>query len=148
MAASVEDLLKDLEFGHSDFQVEHFIVGGGITDWGKYKQALREIHGRLQSHKKAGGDPEADREYRLLVKLARELKGRIGDIDEGKRAALEADYWVTKIKMMLALDYFAYGRPSREAMDMIAMLPRGMRPMVLPYLKDGRLALEWFEGQE
>lgn len=140
--------MRDLEFGHSDFQVEHFIVGQGVTDWGKYKQALREIHGRVQAHKKAGADPEKDREYRLLVKIAQELKERIGELDEGKRAVLEADFWITKIKLMLALDYYATGRPSRESMDIVAMLPREMRPMVLPYLKDGRKALEWFDARE
>lgn len=41
------ELIKDLEEynpGHDDVQIEHFIVGSGVTDYGKYKQALAETH--------------------------------------------------------------------------------------------------------
>jgi hypothetical protein len=39
----VERLLDDFEPGHSDFQVENFIVGSSGHPWTRYKQALREL---------------------------------------------------------------------------------------------------------
>ena len=42
-------LLLDYEPRHSDFQIEHFIVGQHVSDWARYKQCLHEIHGRMEA---------------------------------------------------------------------------------------------------
>lgn len=41
-----EELLNDYEKYHSAFQIEHFIVGKQGNTFGRYRQALRELHGR------------------------------------------------------------------------------------------------------
>ena len=35
----LQEFLQDYNPGHDDTQMEYFIVGNGITDYGKYKQA-------------------------------------------------------------------------------------------------------------
>ena len=46
MKREIEHLLVDYEARHSEFQIEHFIIGSAVDPWSKYKQALREIHDR------------------------------------------------------------------------------------------------------
>lgn len=43
----LQEFLLDYNPGHDDTQMEYFIVGNGITDYGKYKQALAEMHTNL-----------------------------------------------------------------------------------------------------
>ena len=61
----------DLERAHSDFQIDNFIVAknGAGTEWGRYKQALRELHKRWRGLKQLELD-----ERRLAV-----------DVDEAKK---------------------------------------------------------------
>jgi len=42
---SIETLLRDHQGSHSEFQMNHFVVGrsGGLTSWERYRQALREL---------------------------------------------------------------------------------------------------------
>jgi hypothetical protein len=45
----IKKLLADHRSGHSDFQVDHFVVGAEVNPWAQYKQALREVAGRWES---------------------------------------------------------------------------------------------------
>jgi hypothetical protein len=49
MKEVIEKLLADHRSGHSEFQVDHFIVGAEVNPWAQYKQALREVAGRWES---------------------------------------------------------------------------------------------------
>lgn len=49
MKEVIEKLLADHRLGHSEFQVDHFIVGAEVNPWAQYKQALREVAGRWES---------------------------------------------------------------------------------------------------
>jgi hypothetical protein len=42
----IKKLLEDYVPKHSEFQIDHFIVGGQGDSWAQYKQALREIKTR------------------------------------------------------------------------------------------------------
>jgi hypothetical protein len=48
MKKQIEDLLKDHQGHHSNFQVENFIIGCSGDLWAQYKQALREIESRYE----------------------------------------------------------------------------------------------------
>lgn len=43
----LQSFLQEYNPGHDDIQMEYFIVGNGVTDYGKYKQALAEMHTNL-----------------------------------------------------------------------------------------------------
>jgi hypothetical protein len=49
----VENLLKDYQGLHSDFQIENFVIGNEGDKWAQYKQCLREIKARI-------GDAESE----------------------------------------------------------------------------------------
>lgn len=44
-----ENLLRDFESAHSEFQIDNFIIGSAGDPWAQYKQCLREIHARRES---------------------------------------------------------------------------------------------------
>jgi hypothetical protein len=52
-AAELVDLFADLRGAHSDLQIDRFILAksGGGTAWGRYHQALRELHKRWRGLK-------------------------------------------------------------------------------------------------
>lgn len=78
---TIEQLLADHQSGHSDLQIDRFIVEkGNWTPYGRYKQALREIAGRHNSLQ----EMREDAELAVLdlddakVELQRELSGTTG----------------------------------------------------------------------
>jgi hypothetical protein len=50
MKEVIEDLLKDFELYHSEFQIKNFIIGGAGNSWMQYKQCLREIASRYENY--------------------------------------------------------------------------------------------------
>ena len=51
-AQTLGDIIKDHQIFHSNFQVDHFIVGGDCpTLYGRYRQTLRELVRRIRSLK-------------------------------------------------------------------------------------------------
>ena len=56
---TLDQLLADHQPGHSEYQIDHFIVGrGNWTPWGRYRQALREIDKRLRGLSQLRDDRE------------------------------------------------------------------------------------------
>lgn len=55
-ALQVQELLKDHQLFHSEFQMDNFIIrkAGGLTAYGQYKQALRELSKRYRGLKQLG----------------------------------------------------------------------------------------------
>lgn len=49
MEKEIALLLRDHQPRHTEYQIENFIIGGQVSRWGKYKQALREIDDRHKS---------------------------------------------------------------------------------------------------
>jgi hypothetical protein len=63
----VDELLCDYRDGHSEFQIEYFIVGAeGPTLWGMYHQALRELKKRREILQTFDWDLELARHKRRL----------------------------------------------------------------------------------
>jgi len=67
---------------------------------------------------------EVEREIKKLINLALKLKKSIGDIDDEKREALEADSWYQKARKMAAVDIMVHGGISKQTMDFILSLPK------------------------
>ena len=47
----IDDMLKDYQEFHSEFQIKHFIIGIQGDTWAQYKQCLREVRARIESLK-------------------------------------------------------------------------------------------------
>ncbi len=79
------DLLADHQPGHSALQIEAFILGrAGLTAWGRYRQALRELDVRIEQMER--DEIESDRlraRHEAAQKTARGRgpKARAADLD-------------------------------------------------------------------
>lgn len=66
----MEELLSDHQSGHSDLQIDYFIVSkGNWTPYGRYKQCLREIASR----------------HNALLEMREEAELAVLDLDDAKR---------------------------------------------------------------
>jgi hypothetical protein len=143
--------------GHSDFQIDHFIVNkGNWTPYGQLKQIRREIEGRERSLAELAIDLE---EKRLdLEECADTPRGRlqarrvnlaIQGIQEsiattereltrfremestldvsGDESDLDREMWLTRLRVMLALDLLCNGRPSSNLMTLVLSTPPDFR---------------------
>lgn len=153
----VDSLMQDHRPFHSDFQIDHFIVGRAGTPWGRYQQCLREIATRVDAinedeyairrielkAERANGNKvvylrhrlerlhetlrDRRRELRRFTALAAALKAGLGVVDEERRAQLDADLWYQRLRMMAARDLIMHGRVSEGTMDLCLSCPVEMR---------------------
>jgi thioredoxin-like negative regulator of GroEL len=72
----LQEFLTDYNPGHDDTQIEYFIVGNGITDYGKYKQALAEMHTNLM------GLQNSYIEQKKLVAKCEILQAEIDELED------------------------------------------------------------------
>lgn len=144
--------------GHSDFQIDHFIVNkGNWTPYGQRQQIRREIDSRERAIAELHLDleerqldlEECDRSKprgriqarRILLAIDaleksiatterelsrfRELGSRISV--EGDDAELDRETWLTKLRVMLALDLLCNGRPSTNLVTLLLSTPEDFR---------------------
>lgn len=79
----LETLLEDYDTGHSQFQQDYFItIQNGITLWGQYKQALRELSVRINN---------------LKVLICDEKEARIREEQIKDMLKTETDKWEKQI---------------------------------------------------
>jgi len=162
----IKAILKDHHTAHTDFQIEHFMIGSQGHPFFQFKQCQREIATRwetvkaLQEKLKAIENKKRQkqvdkigaaliekelagplRELRKLVKLAKALylKLNYDGLNEKAKGLLEAQAWFEKAKTMMALDIVAYGNVSRKTVEFIVQLPKTERQMLIPYIKKPEL---------
>jgi hypothetical protein len=159
---TIIDVLADYEPFHSRFQLLHLvIVRNGLTIYGSYKQALREIASRLPSIAEESqkllrmrlddGKHNLDRiieqleyvtfkdrvrELAYLVGLATAMKKLIGELTPEKRLLYEEQYWLDYVCSSVARELIADGRISSQTVDLIHAMPIRQRQEILAKLKD------------
>lgn len=86
-APQVAELLADLRVGHAEFQLDHFVIAGnGVTLWGSYQQALRELRTREVALREGGFAAR-----RAEIRLARAKQAtRAANDAQDRIAAMEA----------------------------------------------------------
>lgn len=74
---------------HSELQIDHFITGrAGLTTWGMFLQALRELNGRFEGMKSLSAERRlADIERRRQERLASDAKDGL----DGEEAEVRAE---------------------------------------------------------
>jgi hypothetical protein len=169
------ELLDDFEPLHSSFQLDQFIVlSNGVTAYGCYKQALREIASRvaiLNDHKTPveclkqketqssanncwrNFDFEQSHKNALwnelmyLIERAVSLKQEIGCLTPIRRAQLERELWIHRAKKAVAVDYLAQGRLTHSTVELIWAIPVEDRQEILQCVADSSRQSElinWF----
>ena len=156
-------ITKDQDFGHTRFQIIHFIIGkAGPTTYGMLKQARREIRSRAGAlrYRRVGlmrrawrwmarggaatpPRPKRSTEFReltVLVELAEELEQRLRtenpdgvDMDQ-----LDAEFWRVRITRMAVIEVLATGRMSINSLETLATMPALVRERTLRALSEAR----------
>lgn len=147
-----ERLIEGQDWGHSAFQIDHFIIGkAGPTNWGMFTQCLREIRGRVAaltppkeplwrrvlrriglvrpSRPLDDSGPQRGRELRRFVELAEGLKAQL-HTEHGRAlpvAWLDQQMWKIRITRMVLTEILATGRLSVNAIETILALPEESR---------------------
>ena len=85
---------------------------------------------------------EREREFARFYAQAAALRDRIGPINDGRRAELEAEYWAYHARKRAALDLRASGRLDRSTLEMLWALPGPMGASVCPDIGGGPETLE------
>lgn len=144
----INELLKDFQLYHSEFQIIHFILkGSSPTKYGIYKQCLRELDKRYKAIKElkiqldSSNNEKLDyinqsgkdliREFEIIYKVAVSLKQEIGELTNEKRKDLEYELWEATVKTEMAKDLYTIGMLSKDTLNMISALPSGMKKKVI-----------------
>jgi hypothetical protein len=199
--AGVDALLADYEAGHSEFQIERFIVDrGNWTIWGRLQQALREIQKRRRGQAQLRDEIQLAqveriearrrwcfretsrrrravrlrqlheriddlrrslatnrRELAQFISLARKCARQLGPIDPERRAHLELETWLIRIRTTAAIDVLTRGGLSPSTLELICALPRPDRETLLLEIRQGidqaredphRALLSWLDEFE
>lgn len=173
MNDDIKKLMDDYQEGHSDFQIENFIIKSQGSRWMQYQQCLREIKGRINiiskwesrkikkrffkrrisRSKKPPNVIRAEREMEIFVKLAKEFKRDLGEITPDRRKYLEEQSWFEKAKRMIGVDLLVSNGQgiSKATIEFILQLPGSYRKeLVLGILNDPqykRKMIEWIINQ-
>lgn len=135
---NIDELIADFRPFHTEFQIEHFIVGTeGPTEWGRYKQALRELEGRT----------EGVRASVLLLERARLRLGRLifwswlpWRRSDRKLNLVEAGDSIKSMELALA--------DTKREQRAFFELARGLKDIIGDLTEEKRARLEsdyWFE---
>lgn len=82
----LNNMLSDNKGSHSDFQIDNFIATSNITDYGNYKQCLRELNGRQSNllnlyHEKEKNQIKRDKLKHLANTLTDEFDLRENELE-------------------------------------------------------------------
>lgn len=91
---------------------------------------------------------DTKREFLRFYSQASYLKKQIGPMDDKKRAELDRDMWVFKLKEMAAIDFVTQGRLGRSTYEFVNSVPKEIRDKALPEIRDHQNLLTWYETKD
>lgn len=105
---------------------------------------LRALRRQLDGHVREQG--ERERELRAFVSHATQLLRLLGNLTTTRRAQLDCEYWIHKLRHKLALDILTEGRPSAALLELLPSLPVQMRAEIADHFQpeNWNKAPEWF----
>jgi hypothetical protein len=144
---------RDYRAGHSEFQMDRFVLMPELTPYGAYMQALREVNKRWRALRRrrgwvervlgwvgirtrdieeSVGEAEALRELRHFLGRAVALKEQIGPLDSPAiRLVYEVDYWDARARAMAADDLMVSGTVLETSWRVIHGLPKENRKRLI-----------------
>jgi len=108
----------------------------------EYKRKVMQLEESERSYK------DTKREFSRFFKQASFLKEQIGDLTDEKRAVLDKDMWMYKIKEMVCIDWITQGRLGNNTFEFLNACPTKMKYELLTIIKDKDNLLDWYETKE
>jgi len=171
----LKEFLSEAETGHSIFQLDHFVtIKEGLTPWGMYRQALRELKGRynalrslvierIKAQQKIAKTKKPLKKVEWAFRLE-ETEERIAQnlrdfsrffaharhlkelIGDKDRDKLEADFWQERLKIKAAFEVMSTGRISESMSFLLLSLPKPMQETVSAFMVDPKSAAEYIDA--
>jgi len=156
MREIIENLLKDHQGHHSNFQIENFIVGCSGDAWAQYKQALREIESRYEiildartkliSHKKSmqkikrslNGDKRKIKSYGLRVGAYRKELENAQDVKRELKKFVE-------LAVRLKSEIGEVDSKKRQALETKSWKNKGVRMAAVDVLATGAISHQTYD---
>ena len=130
---SIEKWLEEVPFdGPTPWAMDSFVIGReGLTDWGAFRQALREVSLRRGQP----SSPRRDRELAHFERRAREFGERLGELTPERIDELDRDHYHKRAQLMVAVDLLTIGRVSATTVDLMLALKPEARAKLLDLAK-------------
>jgi len=121
--------------------------GWGFTARQRRLRAIKVQKAQIAIDAMVASIAESERERDRFLDQCRRLKAEVGELTPEKRAQLDGEMWVYKIKSMAAMDYITGGRLQRGTVELLQCVPNVLRRPLLDEVcaKDAAGALsKWF----
>lgn len=136
----LNELLNDSYGRHTRYQVQNFIIGlNGKTDYGMYRQCIREIMSRIDSIISTNKEYEEAKhafssykeqakfmqlqeimyEFNIFYNYAIQLKDRLGQLSSDQIEKLEAEFWQETFKEKICLELLGTGHVSPGLLETV-----------------------------
>lgn len=122
--------------GPTAWAMDRLVLGReGVTRWGEFRQALREVAMRRAQPAGARRDRELAHFERRAEELGEALTGAHGQLSEAVCDRLDREHVETKARLMVALDLFTSGRVSPGTADLMLALDPPARTALLDLMR-------------
>lgn len=105
----------------------------------KFKYDMIELEKNIQ---------DTEREFKRFATQAHSLKAIIGDLTDEKRAKLDKDMWMFKLKEMAYMDFITTSRLNQNTLAFISSLDREDRLETLTMVQDHDRLFSWYEHKD
>ena len=146
----IEKYINEFDGGHSEFQIENFIIKGQGHLFFQFQQACRELRARHDTIRaKKGKDCiAAKRELALFLKIAQALRQKLrwDDLSPEQKNTMESHAWFEKARHLLAVDLLcSRGQGvSKATMEFVLQLPKEFRKQLIAQFREGgHKLIEW-----
>ncbi len=121
------------------------------NDTDKFKQKYAAIEYKrkvMQLEESERSYSDTKREFSRFFKQAIFLKEQIGELTNEKRALLDEDMWMYKIKEMVCIDWITQGRLGNNTFEFLNACPIKMKRELLTTIQDRDALLDWYETKK
>jgi len=89
---------------------------------------------------------DTEREFARIYGHCEILKNKLGTLDNKKKAILEEEYWVERIKTMAILELISSGQVQGTTLDMLSLISSEKREKILESLDKEHIndSIKWF----
>ena len=107
-------------------------IPGNVVAWLRTKKrALDDVEARFALEDLGRNIADTQREFTRFLEQADALKKRVGELTPERRAVLDEEFWVDRLRRTAAIECMTAGRPNANTIECINALPGKARERLL-----------------
>jgi len=144
----LREVTCDKEKLEVEIEEQEFIKDNDTDKFKKKYAAIEYKRKVMQLEESERSFSDTEREFSRFFKQASFLKKQIGELTDEKRALLDRDMWMYKIKEMICIDWISQGRLGNNTFEFLNACPANMKNDLLEKMKEKEELLDWYETKE